>query len=70
MAMKFLPYAFSDDSSRLESILMAIDLVVFGDDSEVKNLDKLTSDENLKSECLAWRERFSKPDAERVKNKW
>lgn len=72
MAMKFFQDELSDESSRLELLLVAIDSIIFGDDSEssVSNFDQLCNDENLKSDCFAWKERFSKPDAEKVKYKW
>lgn len=70
MAMRFTKNDLSYDSGRLESLLVAIDSVIFGDDLEASNLEQFCNDENLKLECLAWRKRFSEPDTEIVKNKW
>ena len=72
MAMKLFKEDVSGDSERLEDTLIAIDRVVFGEDLEesLGSLKELDNDQDLLSECLSWRKRFSMPDAEATRNKW
>lgn len=65
-------FQLDDESDRLEFILAAIDKIVFEDDPEegLNVLGEIGYDEDLVTECMRWRQRFSEPDAESVKNKW
>lgn len=70
MAIKLLKEESHDDSDWLGSLLDAIDVVVFEEKCQKETLRELTSDQDLLSECLAWRQRFSIPDASEARNKW
>lgn len=70
--MRLYHEELSSDFDHLERTLTAIDRMIFDDDPEdgLIALCKLNCDNELKSECLRWRQRFSLPDALEVKDKW
>lgn len=72
MSIKLFKEESHDDSDWLGNLLDAIDDVVFEEkcQKETETLRELTFDQDLLSECLAWRQRFSMPDASEARNKW